>query len=745
METFYITLVVILFALAISDIIVGVSNDAVNFLNSAIGSKAAPKWVIFAVASVGILVGATFSSGMMEVARKGIMNPNMFMFNEIMIIFVTVMITDIILLDVFNSIGLPTSTTVSIVFELLGSSVAVALVKISNLGQSISDINQYINTDKALAIIFGILFSVVIAFSIGAIVQWITRLIFSFDYGKKIKYYGSIFGGFCLSFITYFILIKGAKGASWISPEHIAYIKSNTSTIIVACFVVCTVILQLISMIFKKTNILKIVVLIGTFALAMAFAGNDLVNFIGVPLAGFESFNAWRDSGLAPDAMTMEALTKPVKTDTYMLLIAGVIMIVTLITSKKAKKVIATSLSLSNQGESEEKFEASATSRAIVRSSMSLSKGLGCVVSEGIKSRVRKRFTKVDKSDEETSFDLIRASINLVVASILISIGTSYKLPLSTTYVTFMVAMGTSLSDKAWDRESAVYRISGVFTVIGGWFLTAIVAFTSSAIIGATISVGGKAFIFVFLGLAIFLVVKSTIKSNKLDKEEEEEEDLSEPVLETTKVLEKSKQRVTNSILISSKGYSVSIENFLNEDRKNIKEVMGEVSYLDRKTKKWKNNVNSVVLRLQADSVETGHYYVQIVDYLRELSHSMNYIITPLYEHLSNNHRPFTEVQTEELIQLVNRVNDFYNAVIHIVKEERFDKIDELISSRVEVVEYMSSLEKLQIKRIKSKEVNTRNSVLFFNILSESKNLMFHSVNITKAYRDFVKYSKDAI
>lgn len=744
METFYLTLVIILFALAISDLIVGVSNDAVNFLNSAIGSKAAPKWAIFAVASLGVLVGATFSSGMMEVARKGIMNPDMFMFNEIMIIFVTVMITDIILLDVFNSLGLPTSTTVSIVFELLGSSVAVALVKISRVGESITDLHQYINTDKALAIIFGILFSVVIAFTIGALVQWITRLIFTFKFDKKIKYYGSLFGGFCLAFITYFILIKGAKGASWISPEHVKYIKTHTTTIIGICFVFSTVFLQVISMIFKKVNILKVVVMIGTFALAMAFAGNDLVNFIGVPLAGFESFNEWKASGLAPDAMSMDILNAPVKTETYMLLIAGIIMIVTLINSKKAKKVIATSLNLSNQGESEERFESSAMSRAIVRSSISLSQGLGKVVANGIKERVHKRFQKPEKTDEETSFDLIRASVNLVVASILISIGTSYKLPLSTTYVTFMVAMGTSLADKAWDRESAVYRISGVFTVIGGWFLTALVAFTSAALIGTTISIGGKIFVFVFLALAVFLVFKSTFK-NKVNELEEEEEDLIEPILETTKVLEKSKQRVTNSVLISSKGYFVALESFLNEDRKHIKEILEEVEYLNRKTKKWKNNVNSVVLRLQADSVETGHYYVQIVDYLRELAHSLNYIINPLYEHISNNHRPFIDVQNKELTQLIHKVQEFYNKSIHIIKEERFDKIEELINERTEIVEFMSELEKLQIKRIKNKEVNTRNSVLFFNVLSETKNHLFHSVNISKAYRDFVLHSKESI
>ncbi|QZE12835.1 inorganic phosphate transporter [Halosquirtibacter laminarini] len=742
MESFYITLVVILFALAITDLIVGVSNDAVNFLNSAFGSKAAPKWVIFGVASIGILAGATFSSGMMEVARKGIMNPSMFMFNEIMIIFVTVMLTDIILLDVFNSLGLPTSTTVSVVFELLGSSVAVALVKISRMGASVSELYQYINTDKALAIIFGILFSVIIAFTIGALVQWLTRLIFTFKFEEKIKYYGSIFGGLCLSFIVYFILIKGAKGASWITAEHLTYIKTHTPLIIGVCFIVCSLIFQIIVLLFKRVNILQIVVLSGTFALAMAFAGNDLVNFIGVPLAGYESFKLWVDSGVAPEALNMSSLAKPVGTETYMLVIAGVIMIVTLITSKKAKRVIATSLNLSNQSEGDEQFESSAASRAIVRSSISISKNLGSIVSQGVKSWVHRRFTKTQPTDNDVAFDMIRASVNLVVASILISIGTSYKLPLSTTYVTFMVAMGTSLSDKAWDRETAVYRVSGVFTVIGGWFLTAVVAFSIAAIFAALISVVGSWLIFVLLIIALYLLSRSSRKKMHIEQEEEE---LFETVIETTKVLQKSNKRVSNTILTVATSYSNLLRSFLKEDRKNMSYELENIEHINKKSKKWKNNVNNIVLRLQSDSVETGHYYVQIVDYMRELTHSLNYTTTPLYEHVINNHRPFIEAQSQEIEKLSDQMNLFFDRTLQIVRAESFDQIEELIIDRDQIVENMLELERMQIRRIKAKEVNTRNSVLYFNILSESKNILFHTVNVIKAYRDLVKNSREAI
>ncbi|NQU85257.1 MAG: inorganic phosphate transporter, partial [Mariniphaga sp.] len=477
MENFYLILVVILFALAISDLIVGVSNDAVNFLNSAIGSKAARKWVIYTVASLGVLVGATFSSGMMEVARKGIFHPDMFVFSEIMVIFLAVMITDIILLDTFNTFGLPTSTTVSIVFELLGAAVAVSLVKIYSSDGSLVELAKYINSGKALAIITGILLSVFVAFVVGAIIQYLSRLMFSFRYQKNLKYFAGFFGGLAIASITYFMIIKGAKGASFMKAETVAFLKNNMLEILIYSLIGWTILLQLLYWLFK-IDIPKIIVLVGTFALAMAFAGNDLVNFIGVPLAGFESFKAWSTQAISsPDEFQMTILTGKVGTPTYMLLIAGLVMIITLITSRKARSVVATTLDLSRQNEGEERFQSSLFSRLVVRNTINVNKKFKRLMPGNVNRFLENRFQAIQdftasNDPDKPAFDKIRASVNLIVASILISLGTSLKLPLSTTYVTFMVAMGTSLSDRAWDRESAVYRISGVFTVISGWFLT---------------------------------------------------------------------------------------------------------------------------------------------------------------------------------------------------------------------------------------------------------------------------------
>ncbi|MEE4256001.1 MAG: inorganic phosphate transporter, partial [Bacteroidales bacterium] len=483
METFYLVLVIVLFALAISDLIVGVSNDAVNFLNSAIGAKAAPFKIIMIVAALGVLVGATFSSGLMEVARKGIFHPGQFYFSEIMIIFLAVMITDVILLDTFNTFGLPTSTTVSIVFELLGGAVAISLIKIYGSMDTLSDMGKYINSSNALMIIFGILLSVAVAFTVGAVVQYLARLMFTFNYKKNLKYFGSLWGGIALTAITYFMIIKGAKGASFMNDDVKNFIEVNQWTIVAFSFVFWTILFQVLSMISKRINVLKIIVLVGTFALAMAFAGNDLVNFIGVPLAGYESFLAFLKSpGTDPNAMFMTALSGKIKTDTWMLLVAGLIMVATLYKSKKARSVVTTSLDLSRQNEGSERFNSTLFSRVLVRHTMNVAKGINYMIPAGVRNAINNRFDieKVKESNIEqqkkdaVSFDMIRASVNLVVASILIAFGTSMKLPLSTTYVTFMVVMGTSLADGAWGRESAVYRVTGVISVIGGWFLTAL-------------------------------------------------------------------------------------------------------------------------------------------------------------------------------------------------------------------------------------------------------------------------------
>ena len=749
MEQYYLILVVVLFALAISDLVVGVSNDAVNFLNSAIGSKAAPKWMIFTVASVGILLGATFSSGMMEVARKGIFHPDMFVFSEIMIIFFAVMITDVILLDVFNTIGLPTSTTVSLVFELLGAAVAASVVKIVKAGSSIGELSNYINTEKAFAIITGILVSVVIAFFVGAVIQYISRIIFSFRLNKTLPYYGALFGGLAIAAMTYFLIIKGLEDTTFVSDEQMAFLMDHISPILLISFIGCTLILQLLYWFFK-IDIPKVIVLVGTFGLAMAFAGNDLVNFIGVPMAGFQSYSLWIDSGAgSPENFSMEMLKGEVSTPEYMLLIAGIVMVITLITSRKARNVVATTVDLSRQTEGDERFRSSRLSRVIVRNTIWINKQIRHVLPARLLKRINSRFENVPqptskKGEEKASFDTIRAAVNLIVSGILISLGTSMKLPLSTTYVTFMVAMGTSLSDRAWGRDSAVYRISGVFVVVGGWFMTALTAFIMSAIIAGIIFVSGNFMVFIFIALAIFLIIKTQIVFRKKaeTKKNEEEEGITEAD-GTDKVAEKVRKQVVNSVININQVFSMSIESFLNENRSHLKEARELEDTFNRKTKKMKNKISGVIEILQQqDSLEISHFYVQLVDYLREVHHSLNYLLEPLHEHMENNHKPFISSQIKELNSFITDTNDFMNATLNIVKEERFEEIDSIVKQRDELINRLSLMEKSQIKRIKNKEVNTRNAVLFFNIISETKNLLMNYANLIKAHRDFFSKAK---
>ncbi len=755
MENFYLILVVVLFALAISDLIVGVSNDAVNFLNSAIGSKAAPKWVIFLMASLGVLIGATFSSGMMEVARKGIFHPEMFYFSEIMIIFMAVMITDVILLDLFNTFGMPTSTTVSIVFELLGAAVAVSVVKIKSAGDSVVlEIAKYINSEKALAIITGILVSVIIAFTVGAIVQYITRLVFTFNYKRQMKYFGSLFGGLAITAITYFILIKGMKGSTYAGVELDSgitiqeWLKVNTGLVMLYSFLFWVAFIQLLKWIFN-INILKIVVLAGTFALAMAFAGNDLVNFIGVPLAGFNSFKAWvAAGGASPDSFSMEMLAGKVGTPTYMLLIAGLIMIITLIFSKKAKSVIATSLDLSRQNEGAERFGSSFIARFIVRRTTNFNKKLVRIMPATVTNGIHSRFVPVEGNDDDAdapAFDMIRASVNLVVASILIAIGTSLKLPLSTTYVTFMVAMGTSLSDRAWDRESAVYRISGVFAVIGGWFFTALIAFTVSGIVALTIALSGKFMIFVFILVALFMVYRTHVLLKKRAHQKlVEEEDSIEEEDALEEIIAKSSKQLIKAIVSTNQIIQLGVDSFLREDRTGLKSADDASKSFSKKAKKNKEKVFSIVQKLTEESVDSSHFYVQMMEHKREMAHAIHFMLNPMISHVENNHKPFNAEQNEELSNLAMLVDNFYNYVLHAVKEEKFEELDNLIDERDKIFETLRRMEKNQIKRIKNKMVNTRNSQLFFKIISELENLLLQTVNLVKSQRDFITHTRQA-
>jgi len=579
MENIYIVIVGILFLLAISDLVVGVSNDAVNFLNSAIGAKAAPFWVIMIIASLGVLFGATFSNGMMEVARKGIFHPEYFYFSEIMIIFLAVMITDVILLDTFNAFGLPTSTTVSIVFELLGAAVALTIIKINKLGLSYDEMGTYINSSKALAIISGILLSVIVSFIAGAIIQYITRVIFTFNYKKTMKYFGSSWGGFAITAITYFLIIKGAKGSSFMTDDIIDWIKHNTFKILLLSFLGWTIILQILIWI-ANINVLKITVLLGTFALAFAFAGNDLVNFIGVPLAGLKSYQAFAaNPGADPDAFAMVALTGPVKTETILLILAGFVMVITLWLSRKARNVTATTLNLSRQDEGDERFGSSGFSRSLVRGSIKINSFFERITPDIVLKKLESRFDRSYSKEAKTkdaavSFDMVRASVNLVVASILISFATSLKLPLSTTYVTFMVLMGTSLADGAWGRESAVYRITGVVTVIGGWFFTALVAFTVAFTIAYIIYYGGSIAIFALILISVVLIYRTHVlyKKREADKLKHAEESYG-ITLEGDNIIEKCTINVNEVLEKINIIFSETLKSLIKEDRKKERSI----------------------------------------------------------------------------------------------------------------------------------------------------------------------------
>ena len=519
MESIYLGIVIFLFLLAIFDLTVGVSNDAVNFLNSAIGAKAASFKTIILIAAVGIFCGATMSNGMMEIARHGIFRPEAFHFNELMCIFLAVMVTDVVLLDIFNTLGMPTSTTVSMVFELLGGTFALAMLKIAAGPESLT-FAELLNTEKALTVILGIFLSVAIAFFFGTLVQYLSRIIFTFNYTTKLKWTIGLFGGIAVTAIIYFMLIKGIKDASFMTDAHKLWVKDNTLTIVGGCFVFFTVLMQILH--WCKVNVFKVIVLLGTFALAMAFAGNDLVNFVGVPLAGFSSYTDFmaNGNGVANDYL-MGALNEPAKTPFIFLFLSGVIMVISLITSKKAQNVIKTSVDLSRQDDGNEMFGSSAIARSLVRSMTTLGNNISKIIPEKVKVWLDSRFNKDEAIlANGAAFDLVRASVNLVLAGLLIALGTSLKLPLSTTYVAFMVAMGSSLADRAWGRESAVFRVTGVLSVIGGWFITAGAAFIICFFVTMIMYFGGMTAMVIMIGVAAFILIRSNNKYRKKMKSE---------------------------------------------------------------------------------------------------------------------------------------------------------------------------------------------------------------------------------
>ena len=738
----YVLMLIALAVLAVVDLVVGVSNDAVNFLNSAIGSKAIPVKNIMIIASVGVFLGAITSSGMMEVARKGIFNPDMFVFQDVMLIFMAVMITDILLLDVFNSLGMPTSTTVSIVFELLGAAFVIALIKITqNDTENLSAIWNYINYNTATEIILGILLSVAVAFTVGAIVQYFSRLIYSFNFENRPAYIHSLFGGFAITAITYFIIIKGLQGTEFYGS--IKYILDDNNALILGVnFVFWTAFSHVFVKILKK-NILVLIIGVGTFSLAMAFAGNDLVNFIGVPIAALNSYEVWHSSGVDPTLFYMDSLAKKVPSNVWLLLLAGAIMVITLWTSSKAKSVIETGINLSRQGEGHEKFKPNNLSRIVVRFSMFINSGINYVIptktQEFINSKFEKPVIKLpkDKTYEMPAFDLVRAAVNLVMASALISIATSMKLPLSTTYVTFMVAMGSSLADRAWGRESAVYRVAGVLNVIGGWFLTAIIAFVAAGIVAYFINLH-MAFIPILLLVVGFLITKNSIAHRKKAKEIQRKTYIERSELITINgVIEESSDHIAEVAARINKLYTNVVDDLANHDLKKLKKTDKFVSKLNDEIDELKDNVFYFIKSLDETSVQASKFYIMVLGYLQDAAQSISYISRASFKHVNNNHKNLKKGQIKDLKEINIQLTTILGKVSAIFKNRDFDNLNDIIKEKNQLLIDVSESVEKQVARIRTDETSPKNTTLYFSILLETKDLIKALMSLLETYEEF--------
>jgi phosphate/sulfate permease len=741
-------MIVALAILAIADLVVGVSNDAVNFLNSALGSKAISFRTIMIVASLGIAFGAIFSSGMMEVARKGIFNPSEFMFDEIMYIFMAVMITDILLLDFFNTLGMPTSTTVSIVFELLGAAVAMALIKIGADGGSFSDLVTYINTSKATQIIFGILLSVVVAFSVGAFVQWVSRLLLSYNFEKKANWVGALFGGAALTAMVYFILMKGIKGAD-VAKESFniiggATIKDFLETQVVSIIGVSLIFWSLLSFIlinYLKTNIYKLIIIVGTFALALAFAGNDLVNFIGVPIAAWQSYEAWVASGIPATEFSMEILASKVPTPTILLFIAGMIMVLTLWFSSKAKAVVKTSIDLSSQGDTKERFQPNWLSRGFVRFAMGSSKMTSYILPQSWQNKIEKQFEKPviplskDKTLELPAFDLVRAAVNLMVAGVLISIATSYKLPLSTTYVTFMVAMGTSLADRAWGSESAVYRVAGVLNVIGGWFFTAISAFTVAAVMAYLINLGGPTAIAILLFIAVLLLGRNYVSHKKKSREVKAEDSLEKAESSSVQgVIHESAKNIANVVKRGNRIYTNAIKGLAMQDLPLLKKNKKQIVKLSDEVDELRDNIFYFIKNLDESSVGASNFYINILGYLQDITQSLEYISKVSHKHVNNNHKKLKFNQIKELKQVDDKLEVLFNDTKAAFDSQSFEQIGTIINEKKEVYDLVKEKIQKQVERTRTEESSPKNTTLYFSLLLETKDLLNATMNLLEEY-----------
>lgn len=742
MDSIFYLMIFALALLAVADLVVGVSNDAVNFLNSAIGSKAISFKKIMIIASLGVFIGAVFSSGMMEVARKGIFMPSKFYFDEIMFIFMAVMIGDILLLDFFNTLGMPTSTTVSIVFNLLGAAVVMALIKIGMSDtETAADLVNYINTEKAKQIISGILLSVVISFTVGMLVQWISRLVFSFQYEKKVKNFGFVFAGICLTAIGYFIFFKGLKGTPFYGDIK-DFLAQNSFLVIGLMLAFWTLLMFIIDKVFK-INVLIIVIGVGTFGLALAFAGNDLVNFIGVPMAAYHSYEAWSVSGIPASEFSMEILSEKVPTEPGLLFIAGAIMVVTLAFSKKARTVADTSIDLSRQGDGSERFQPNILSRSIVKGSTKLVSVVNTILPAAVQTKITNSFQTpaIEISEEKAkalpAFDMIRASINLAVAGILISIATSMKLPLSTTYVTFMVAMGTSLADRAWGRESAVYRVAGVVNVIGGWFFTAFSAFTFAGILTYIIYMGRGAAVAILLLFAGVLVVRNYLSHKKKANAQSDHSSLKKSASQTVQgIIEESADNVAKSIYRTTSIFNGVVDGLSNQDTGALKKMRKRVGKFEDEVESLRNHLFYFIKNLDETSVRGSNFYIMVLANLTDVVQSLEFIAKKSFKHIDNNHKPLSKSQISDLNEIQTTFDGMLVSVEQAFTSKSFGDLSTCLDQEDAILALISDKIDAQIARTRKEEVSPKNTTLYFNLLLETKDLVKAVMRLVEEYHN---------
>ena len=734
MSEFYTVIIGILGILAISGLFVGVTNDAVNFLNSAIGSKAASMKVILAIASLGILIGVVTSSGMMEVARSGMFNPGLFTFHEVMMLYLGVMFANVILLDLYNSWGLPTSTTVSLIFCLLGSAIAVSIFKISNdPAQGVTSLGQYINTSRAMGIVSAILLSVVIAFTCGTFVMYVSRLIFSFRYTVPFRRYGSLWCGASLTAIIYFAVFKGLKSVL-AGHAFVDWVDSHLFLALLACWAVCSLILFFIQRF--KVNILRITILSGTFALALAFAGNDLVNFIGVPVAGFDAYSIARHAGSTD--ILMEGLNENVPANFLILLAAGAVMILTLWTSKKAMHVSETEISLSAQDDAQQQYGSSLFSRTIVRAALNVNAGIERVIPERVRAAISRRFEFEDVEHSGAPYDMIRATVNLTTSALLIAMATSLKLPLSTTYVSFMVAMGSSLADRAWGRESAVYRISGVMTVVAGWFITALGGFLIAFVVGLALIYGGPpAFIVITVLCGWMLIHSNFLKKNKENTAAKQQAEADQDIIAALR------DEVCTTMESATRIYDRTMIAVFKENRKVLRDMVKESNDLFYRSREHKYTLLPTLKKLQGSDVNTAHYYVQVVDYLNEMTKALMHITRPAFEHIDNNHEGLSMEQTRDLISINDDVESIYRRINLMLREGDFSEIETVLTMRDQLFESIAEAIKSELTRINEARSNTKASMLYLTILTETKNMVLQSRNLLKSQQYFLKHRQE--